>query len=86
VRATLYKPPPCYDDKILIKGLKSTKDALFLFLEATANVEPIRLDPHEEDDSTVLVTLKEKPSILLANSSRTLIKLFIDLNICNVFH
>ncbi|XP_060564916.1 protein mono-ADP-ribosyltransferase PARP14-like [Ruditapes philippinarum] len=61
VRVSLYKPPPYYDDKVLIKGLKSTKDALFLFLEATANVQPIRLDHHEEDESIVLVTLQEKP-------------------------
>ncbi|XP_060564917.1 uncharacterized protein LOC132724121 [Ruditapes philippinarum] len=60
VRVSLYQPPPCYDDKILIKGLNSTKDALFLFLEAAANVQPVRIDWHEEDESTVLVTLKEK--------------------------
>ncbi|XP_045188998.2 protein mono-ADP-ribosyltransferase PARP14-like isoform X2 [Mercenaria mercenaria] len=58
LQASLYFPPPCYDNKVLIKGLQSTKDALFLFLEATANAEPISIDYHEEEESTVLVTMK----------------------------
>ncbi|XP_053389167.1 protein mono-ADP-ribosyltransferase PARP14-like [Mercenaria mercenaria] len=58
LQASLYLPPPCYDNKVLIKGLQSTKDALFLFLEATANAEPISIDYHEDEETTVLVTMK----------------------------
>ncbi|XP_053389200.1 protein mono-ADP-ribosyltransferase PARP14-like, partial [Mercenaria mercenaria] len=61
LQASLYIPPPCYDNKVLIKGLQSTKDALFQFLKATANVEPIRIDYHNEEESTVLVTMRNTP-------------------------
>ena len=64
VRACLYEPLPCCKNKVIIKGLNSTKDALFLFLEATTNVEPIKMEHHEEDEDTVLVTLKENLGIL----------------------
>ncbi|XP_053406950.1 protein mono-ADP-ribosyltransferase PARP10-like [Mercenaria mercenaria] len=62
LRVSLHNPLPYYDNKILIKGLKSTttKDALILFLEARAGVEPISIDYHEEEEDTVLVTVKNK--------------------------
>ncbi|XP_053393606.1 uncharacterized protein LOC123565062 isoform X2 [Mercenaria mercenaria] len=58
LQASLYPPPPFYDNKVLIKGVQSSKNALFLFLEANANAEPISVDYHEEEETTVLVTMK----------------------------
>ncbi|XP_053407780.1 protein mono-ADP-ribosyltransferase PARP14-like isoform X2 [Mercenaria mercenaria] len=58
-------PPPSYENKILIKGLKptTTQDCLFNFIEAKTGYNPETMDCHAEQEDIVMVTFTDKPVI-----------------------
>ncbi|XP_053389475.1 protein mono-ADP-ribosyltransferase PARP14-like, partial [Mercenaria mercenaria] len=56
-------PPPSYENKIVIKGLKptTTQDCLFNFIEAKSGCIPETIDYHAEQEDVVMVTFSENP-------------------------
>ncbi|XP_053389477.1 protein mono-ADP-ribosyltransferase PARP14-like, partial [Mercenaria mercenaria] len=56
-------PPPSYENKILIKGLKptTTQDCLFNFIEAKTGYNPETMDCHAEQEDIVMVTFTDNP-------------------------
>lgn len=63
LKATLFvppKPPPCYDDRVIIKGLNpsTTQDCLFNFIEAKTGLIPEKMDYHAELEGVVMVTFQ----------------------------
>lgn len=63
LRTTVYFPPPCYDRKLLIKGIapETTKDGLFHFLEAKTGIEVLAVSYHEDEDDINMVTFEKEP-------------------------
>lgn len=63
LKASLFEPPkqpPCYDDRVLIKGLNpsTTQDCLFNFIEAKSGLIPDKLDYHAETEGVAMVTFQ----------------------------
>lgn len=59
----MYFPQPCYDQKILIKGLapETTKDGLCNFLEAKTGINVLAVSYHEDEDDIKMVTFEKEP-------------------------
>ncbi|XP_053389478.1 uncharacterized protein LOC128552464 [Mercenaria mercenaria] len=63
---SLYLPPtlpPTYENKILIKGLKSdtTYDCLYNFIQAKTGYKPDSMFWHSEQEDVVMVTFRDNP-------------------------
>ncbi|XP_053407776.1 protein mono-ADP-ribosyltransferase PARP14-like isoform X2 [Mercenaria mercenaria] len=56
-------PPPTYENKILIKGLKSdtTYDCLYNFIQAKTGYEPDSMFWHAEQEDVVIITFSDNP-------------------------
>ncbi|XP_060594497.1 protein mono-ADP-ribosyltransferase PARP14-like [Ruditapes philippinarum] len=63
IKTRIYKSPPYYDTKVLVKGiaLTTTKDSIFNFLEAKTGIKVLQIAFSEEDDNVIVVTMEKPP-------------------------
>ncbi|XP_060608587.1 protein mono-ADP-ribosyltransferase PARP14-like [Ruditapes philippinarum] len=63
IKTRIYKSPPYYDTKVLVKGiaLTTSKDSIYNFLEAKTGIKVLQIAYSVEDEDVIVVTMEEPP-------------------------